>query len=80
MKTDYFLVADLKAIAEGGWKAGGIKDVTAPAHRRMNLNTVRALHRRKLILSSYMGKRIFPGDPLEIAQAGRDLIAEYSNA
>lgn len=73
-------IAQLKALAVSGWKAGRSKDCTNWSLRTMNLNTVRGFVRKGLAQSTYAPNRkaidVFPGHQIEITQAGRDWLAE----
>lgn len=76
-------IAQLKALADGGWKAGRSKDCTNWSLREMNLNTVRAFIRKGLVRSpryndsaSRDANEVFPGNSIGITQAGCDWLAE----
>lgn len=75
-------IAILKGLAGGGWKAGRSEDCTMWSHKTINLNTVRAFARKGLLQAPYpdgSSRRpdlIYPGNPIEITQAGRDWLEE----
>lgn len=76
-------IAQLKALAVGGWKAGRSQNCTHWSHREMNLNTARSFIRKGLARSPRINeltvreaKDVFPGHSLEITQAGRDWLEE----
>ncbi len=77
-------IAQLRGLTVGGWRAGRSKDCTNWSLRTMNLNTARVLARKGLVQSPFSDggtrEKIFPGDPLEITQAGRDWLKENGNA
>lgn len=75
-------IAQLKAVAAGDWRAGRSSEYTNWSLRTMNLNTMRAFARKGLLQAPYPdgGARrhdlIYPGNSIEITQAGRDWLEE----